>query len=244
MTKENFNDLINDVKELSDLFEQKIVFIGGIATYLYCVENELPEEMSHDADFTISDDDYEDLETLYEDSLHENNRLKKAQIMIRGVDFDVYKGNNSSLLFSHDELVKNSVICQNVSVPALEHLLFLKNVAYENRRESLKGIKDAVDIIKIITIMNKKEIDYDLISNLDTNLKLKLIVNLEDIKSTDLFFDNAAKKDFMLKKQIKKDFNNVINKLKENIHFDLNLNLEIEKNLKEIKKQYRSYERN
>ena len=176
----DFKNLIDDVKELSELFEQKIIFIGGIATYLYCIENELPEETSHDANFMISDCDYIDLKLLYNDDLEENNRLQKSQIIINGIEYDVYKGSSSSLLFSYDELAKNAVLLNNISIPALEHLLCLKIAAYDNRRLSKKGDKDARNIIKIVDMINRKEkIDYTLLSNLSTDIKFNLILNLE-----------------------------------------------------------------
>lgn len=211
MKKEKFNLMLEDIKEISDLFEQQLIFIGGIATYLYSIENEMPEEFSHDADFTISDGDYIDLKDLY--SINENKRLKKSEIIINGIEYDVYKGSNSSLLFTHDELAKNAVISQGIAIPSLEHLLCLKMIAYSNRKDSNKGDKDARDLIKIINCFNKNNPNKEILNNIPYYLKQEIILNLNNIFNQFNIFSEICAKNHKEANKLREKFKQNLDKI-------------------------------
>lgn len=161
---ERFNNDIKNVKEISLLFDQTPIFIGGMATYLYGSDNLLPVNISHDVDFIIKKDDINDVETMY-GPLKINNRLKKREFIIGETQYDLYIEFQHGLKFDYSELQKHSNIIQGVRVPALEHLLALKTLAYIDRKESLKGEKDLRDIITMILLINKYGINKDILSS-------------------------------------------------------------------------------
>ncbi len=143
------------IRELSELFPDGIVFIGGIAVLLHVRDQKLPErfiELSHDGDFYVSLADFADLRDIEE--VTANRRLNKHQIVKDGFEYDVYLENHHHLLVKFSDAMAASQVIDGVRVACLEHLLLLKLDAYQSRRGSAKGAKDERDLIKICYLMS------------------------------------------------------------------------------------------
>jgi hypothetical protein len=132
-------------RELDD-----VVFIGGVAVYLHSAAHssqDVRPESSHDSDFMISFADYDVLKD--QEEITSNARLAKHQMIIEGIEFDVYVERNNNLVVPYDEALAHSEMLENVRVACLEHLLVLKLEAFANREHSRKGEKDRRDVAKI-----------------------------------------------------------------------------------------------
>ena len=145
--------------ELSELFPEGLVFIGGIAVYLHARAARLASwgiEFSHDGDFYVSLADFSDLRDAEEVTV--NRRLNKHQFIKNGIEFDVYLEYNNSLRVPYADAWARSSVIDNVRVAALEHLLLLKLDAYADRRASAKGRKDERDLIRIAHILSRQRL--------------------------------------------------------------------------------------
>lgn len=145
------------IRELSEHYDNQLVFIGGVAVYLHVKAHELTKgfvERSHDGDFYISIQDYSALRDAEELTI--NRRLDKHQVSKYGVEFDVYVENQNSLLVKYVDMAAESVVIDEVRVACLEHLLLLKLDAYNNRRGSAKGRKDERDLIRIVYLLHRE----------------------------------------------------------------------------------------
>lgn len=140
-------------KEMADFFPNGVVYIDGIAVYLHAVNTPAAKdlaEFTHDADLYISLADMGDLRDLEE--VTPNRRLSKHQLIKKGFEFDIYTERQSALIVPYDAVWASSVVYDGMRVASLEHLLVLKLEAYRDRRHSVKGDKDAKDLIRIATI--------------------------------------------------------------------------------------------
>lgn len=152
--KNDFGQLLLACQEMAHLFPEGLVFIGGIAGYLYTINHRTTQtlaEVTHDADFYISLADMSDLRDMEE--IVANRRLNKHQLIKRGFEFDIYTERHSSLLVPYDQVMAHSVLFDALRVASLEHLLVLKLEAYRNRYASTKGQKDAKDLIRIALVI-------------------------------------------------------------------------------------------
>lgn len=158
-TQKEWDDLWKGICELSSLFEEGIIFIGGVAVYLHIAGEKLPtyfREYSHDGDFYISLADYKDLREIEE--VTQNKRLEKSQIIKNGIDFDIYLEHNNTLRVTYEDAQRYSVVVENVRIACLEHLLVLKMDAYIDRYGSAKGSKDERDLIRIVTMLGQTSV--------------------------------------------------------------------------------------
>jgi hypothetical protein len=133
------------------------VFIGGVAVYLHAINNpqtRAAAETSHDADFMLSLSDFADLRDT--DEVVANRRLSKHQVIRDGIEFDVYVERQNRLLVPYDEAAAHSVSYGPVRVACLEHLLVLKLEAFRDRARSVKGDKDARDLVTIARVAGAK----------------------------------------------------------------------------------------
>ena len=154
--QETWEALWSAICELSELFPDGLVFIGGIAVYLRARAARLAAwgiEFSHDGDFYISLSDFADLRDYEE--VTANRRMSKHQFIKSGVEFDVYLEYNNSLRVPYAEALARSSLVERVRVAAPEHLLVLKLDAYADRRRSAKGRKDERDLIRIARILSR-----------------------------------------------------------------------------------------
>jgi len=119
--------------------------------YLHSVNSnqEKQVEVSHDADVMIS---LSDLSALRDEvELVSNRRLGKHQVIVEGVDVDVYVERQNTLAVPYDELFSEAVSYGDMRVACPEHLLVLKLAAYAGRRGTAKGDKDARDLVRLLT---------------------------------------------------------------------------------------------
>jgi len=168
-------------KELTD-----VVFIGGVAVYLHTMKRSLrrvPLETSHDADFMISFADYGILKD--EEELTPNSRLGKHQMIVEGVEFDVYVEKLCRLAVPYDEVFANATTIEGIRVASLEHLLVLKLEALEARGHSSKGDKDRRDVAKIGLLLGNK-LDYGLVS---PYLRESLVELVRKVAKSTIFFE-------------------------------------------------------
>jgi len=156
---EEWDVLWRNVAYLSEMFPDGIVFIGGVAVYLYTRSANASGrfvEFSHDGDFLISISDFADLRDIEE--VTANRRLNKYQIIREGIDFDVYLEYHNRLRIPYAEVLEGSKVIDGVRVAALEHLLLLKLAAFDARRGSAKGRKDERDLIRIGYLMDRGDV--------------------------------------------------------------------------------------
>ena len=123
--------------------EFDFVLIGGWAVYLWS-----SSQKSKDVDIIIG---YETLDYLKRNYiLKKNDFLKKYEIIIDEVDIDIYLPYFSNLGIPVEEIIKYKVTVKGFETLPPELLLILKQKAECNRRDSVKGQKDRVDIINLL----------------------------------------------------------------------------------------------
>jgi hypothetical protein len=129
------------LQELSGEFD--FVLIGGWAAYLWCGMHK-----SKDIDIIV---DYGTLPKIKERyPLTKNDRLKKYEVKFQGFDIDIYLPFYSKLALPLEDLVRSAVKVKGIRTVPLEALLILKQAAEIDRRNSVKGQKDAIDILTIL----------------------------------------------------------------------------------------------
>lgn len=127
--------------ELTDQFQ--FTLIGGWAVWLYTEQLK-----SKDIDLIA---DFPQLEKLRQQfDLHKNERLKKYEARRGEVQIDVYAPYYSDLGIPAEEIIKLTRSIKGFTVPEIEVLLVLKQIAYEQRKRSAKGRKDLADIVSLL----------------------------------------------------------------------------------------------
>ncbi len=117
------------------------ILIGGWAVYLWTKQHK-----SKDIDIVI---DFETLGQLKLDfDVTKNPRLKKYEIQEERFDVDIYVKYYSELGFPLEKMEVTGI--EGFTVPVSEDLLILKQRAEMDRRDSVKGKKDAIDILSIL----------------------------------------------------------------------------------------------
>lgn len=119
------------------------VLIGGWAVWLYAKTLK-----SKDIDIIVDFNQLEKLRLRYD--LVKNSRLKKYEIVIEEIGIDIYLPFYSDLGIPLEKVIKNAVLMEGFMVPPAEMLIILKQKAWFNRRLSLKGRKDLVDIFSLL----------------------------------------------------------------------------------------------
>ncbi|MEF8873995.1 MAG: DUF6036 family nucleotidyltransferase [Candidatus Thermoplasmatota archaeon] len=117
------------------------ILIGGWAVYLWT-----DNQKSKDIDIVIDFDTLGRLRQNYDVS--KNDRLKKYEIQQDKFDVDIYVKYYSELGFPLEELEVTEI--EGFTVPVLEDLVILKQNAEIDRKGSVKGKKDAVDILSML----------------------------------------------------------------------------------------------
>jgi hypothetical protein len=138
--------------EILQKFNKKYNFIviGGWATYLLT-----KQQKSKDIDIIV---DLKELQKLKQEKLIKNDRLKKYEIKIDEIDIDIYVSYFSELALPVNDLKKYSLKIQGFNVLSPEALLILKQGAEIDRRNSIKGEKDRIDILSLLFF---SEIDFN-----------------------------------------------------------------------------------
>jgi len=139
----------NDITDKSYTFLQTMqknynfVLIGGWAVYLYSRKMK-----SKDIDIVVSYEELGKLKSLY--TLNKNERLHKYEINVGEFDIDIYLPHYSKIGFPLEKINKYITHIEGFRVPQIEVLLGLKTFAYLDRKNSIKGEKDKIDIISLI----------------------------------------------------------------------------------------------
>ncbi len=157
---EFWNDATTDAswEELKELNKEfRFILIGGWATYLYTRLNK-----SKDIDIIVDYDTLSALKNRYE--LINNVKLKKYEIKFSMFDVDIYLPKYSELPIPPQDILKvlNTKL-EGFTLPKIEALITLKIAAFLSRKDSIKGKKDAVDILGLL---------------LDENLDIKSLKSL------------------------------------------------------------------
>lgn len=211
----DFQKLLTSCNEIASLFPEGVVFIGGIAIYLYTINHDEISsfaEFTHDADFYISIADMSDLRDIEE--VTPNRRLSKHQLIKNGFEFDIYTERYSSLIVPFDQIKAYSEKFDTISVASLEHLLLLKLEALKDRIKSAKGSKDIKDILRIsqIASVRKMKLRPDLIEGYFSDKHLGLLKYVE--KGPEAL--SLAKGNAQLAKNIRKIFSKQMDFLLDN----------------------------
>src|SRR3989338_2989289 len=137
LTEESWKKL----QELSK--EMELTVIGGWAVWLWTKQHK-----SKDIDVIV---DFQELANLKEKySLEKNDRLKKFEIKMQGFDIDIYVPFYSRLALPIEDLLKEKVKIEGINTVSCESLLALKQGAEIDRRGTIKGQKDTIDLLTIL----------------------------------------------------------------------------------------------
>ncbi len=136
ITEKSFQYL-EDLKRRHDF-----VLIGGWAVFMYSRQLK-----SKDIDIII---DYSELAKMKEEyDVVKNDRLKKYEIKTGEFDIDIYLPHYSELGVDIEEIIETVIVRGGFKIPSLEMLFLLKLHAFENRRGSVKGQKDELDLLSL-----------------------------------------------------------------------------------------------
>ena len=184
----------NLLKELSKK-DFQFILIGGWAAYLWT-------KLHKSKDIDIIVPDFKDLEYLRKNyDLRKNDSLKKYEIKFEEIDVDIYVPYYSKLALPVEEIKSHITKIENMQVVSPEVLLILKQGAELERKDSVKGSKDRIDIIALLIF---SEIDFKKYHSLLAKHNLKhyfdrlfiIINNFDGIKYLDL-----NPREFKLKKR-------------------------------------------
>ena len=98
-----------------------------------------------------------------ENVLKKNERLKKYEIKFQEISVDIYLPYFSKIVIPPEDLMKTLAVIHGFKTPKIEELLILKQQAEIERKNSIKGLKDRVDIMCLLLSEN---IDFKRYSNL------------------------------------------------------------------------------
>jgi len=192
---ELWNDIVTE-KSQALLFEFKkitdFVLIGGWATWLYSQAIK-----SKDIDIYINFDDFFKLQNSILDQglfVSFNSKLDKYEIKTTEIDIDIYTPDHCKIIVPCKEVFKKRLYKKvgefNVVLP--EVLLLMKIDAEKQRRGTIKGFKDRIDIL---SLLYKVEFDKKLLNELAKTYKIDLNVLREvtakSSKEYSYFFEKA-----------------------------------------------------
>ncbi len=122
----------------------RFIIIGGWAAYLWTRQHK-----SRDIDIILPElKDLVYLKGKYD--LRKNDRLKKYEIKFDEIDVDIYVQFYSKLALPVNEIVKETAKIEGFEVVIPEVLLILKQGAELDRKDSVKGQKDRIDIMTLL----------------------------------------------------------------------------------------------
>jgi len=134
-------------------FPEGVVVIGGVAVFLHTLASgrkDLGSEFTHDADFMVDRATLGSLRDLYQ--VTPNRRLHKYQVEVHDVEFDLYLESQHHLRVDYPEVAMAAVDIAGLHVAHKQHLIVLKLAAYQDRRASSHGRKDARDLTKLMVL--------------------------------------------------------------------------------------------
>jgi len=133
-------ELLQELKK-----KYSFILIGGWAAFLVA-----QRQKSKDIDIVVS---LNELQKLKAEGLIKNDRLKKYEIK-KEADIDVYLEHYSKFAIPSEDLKNYKTTIQGFEVVCPEALLILKQAAYNDRKNSIKGEKDLLDILSILFFAN------------------------------------------------------------------------------------------
>lgn len=138
---------------LKELTKKPVEFtlIGGWAAYLWTKLHK-----SKDIDIIVDIDNLRYFKENYD--LRKNDRLKRYEVKFQEIDLDIYVPHFSKLAIPAEDVLQYTTKIQNIRVVVPEVLLILKQGAEIERKESVKGGKDRVDIMTLVFFA---DIDFD-----------------------------------------------------------------------------------
>ncbi len=137
--------------------EFNFILIGGWAVYFWTKKMK-----SKDIDIVVSFSELGKIREKYD--LIKNARLRKYEIKFNDFDIDIYVPRYSKIGFPLEKLENDYI--QNIEgfkVPTAEVILLMKLFVFEQRKNSLKGEKDKIDIISLLESL---EINWKQFKNL------------------------------------------------------------------------------
>lgn len=143
-----YQDLVTEqslilLKKLVNQF--RFILIGGWAVYLYTGALK-----SKDIDLIVELDQLSRLKRGF--TMFKNDRLRKYEIKKDGIDIDIYVPFYSDLGIKAEEIIKYQEKKGGFLLPQKEILLITKVRAYQQRKASVKGKKDKIDIISLLLL--------------------------------------------------------------------------------------------
>jgi hypothetical protein len=169
--------VLNQLKEIGDF-----VVIGGWAVYLLT-----KTVKSLDVDIYTNFKNFFDVQSkLAERGIFVtfNQRLKKYSTKIEEIDIDIYTPDQCSLTIPCKDIFDNKwfEVVEGFKIIKAEPLLLLKLSSELSRKNKLKGFKDRVDILALIT---KLDIDMKFLGSLfdrynTVNLKSRLLAIIKE----------------------------------------------------------------
>ncbi len=122
----------------------KFILIGGWAVYLWT-------NLHKSKDIDIALPDIKEIDYLKKNyDLKKNHNLKKYEITLEEIDIDIYVPYSSKLPIPVEDLKEYSVKTQGLTVLKPSALLVLKQAAEMQREDSVKGIKDRIDVMSLL----------------------------------------------------------------------------------------------
>lgn len=190
ITEKSFNILLG-MKKLPFDF----VVIGGWAAYLWTKAHK-----SKDIDILLKN--FEDMKYLREHyTLKKNDNLKKYEIKIEEIDIDIYVPFYSRLALPVEECIGHTARIDGIEVVSPEVLLILKQGAEIDRRDSVKGTKDRIDVMSLLVYSPVDFRKYSLL--LKSNKLESYFQRLKEIINSfkDIEYIGLNPREFKLKKQ-------------------------------------------
>lgn len=139
LTEKSWNLLLKIAKE-----PFQFIVVGGWAVYLWTKMHK-----SKDIDIVLTDiKEIDYLKQKY--NLKKNDSLKKYEIAFEEIDLDIYVPYLSKLPINPEALPKYCAKIEGLNVLKPEALIILKQGAELQRKESVKGIKDQIDIMALL----------------------------------------------------------------------------------------------
>lgn len=121
------------------------IVIGGWGIYLWTHAMK-----SKDIDILLTDwNELEEIKKQFEP--RKNDRLKKYEIIVSEIDVDIYLPHYSQMVIPCDHLITMATEKEGFHVLKPEPLLILKQQALLDRKESIKGQKDSIDILSLLS---------------------------------------------------------------------------------------------
>jgi hypothetical protein len=155
-----------------------LVIIGGWACWLYA-----KAVKSKDIDVYIDFKDFFKLQEKFSQQgifINLNKKLKKYEAKIDEIDVDVYTPHYCPLLIPCKDVFSEKWFqtMEGFKVIFPEPLLVLKLNAEENRKQTIKGFKDRVDVLSLLYKLN---FNKTLLSRLEMKYKLKFKERIKEI---------------------------------------------------------------